>query len=366
MHCVYGESGSSLLIESTDSMILTTPQSRRILGNMHYVESFFFDKALLCKSLPTAFFVNRIEAVYTVMTKAEETKQVICENCKELPSAAFCQQCGEYICEDCVKAHKKMRQFSAHKVVSIASLRTSIKTNGIASVPIEGPELKCHKHKNEPLKLYCYTCHALVCRDCTLIDHKDHKYAFIIDDAPQCKSTIKEKSESMQNVLSDLKMVLKLFAESEEKLATHHTATVQAIDSTHVRIVSKLQQKRKELKAAVTQEVDASQEKITTGKKNAELAVTEVTSLYEFLNRNLERATDQELFSLLQQMSDQAERAAQLYANPPAKFPVPTLPQLEVHCSEDVLPVLQEDIFIDDSGMYIINCILTLCVHATC
>ena len=47
MHCVYGESGSSLLIESTDSMIvdsmiLTTTQSRRVLGNMHYVGKFLF------------------------------------------------------------------------------------------------------------------------------------------------------------------------------------------------------------------------------------------------------------------------------------------------------------------------------------
>ena len=295
------------------------------------------------------------------MTKAEATKEVKCENCNELPSVAFCQQCGEYICDDCVKAHKKMRQFSAHEVVSTASLRTSIKKSGIASVPIEAQELRCQKHKDEPLKLYCYTCHVLVCRDCTLVNHKDHKYAFIVDDAPQCKSTIKQKAESLHNVLPALKMVLKSLTVSEEKLTTHRTATIQAIDSTHNRIISKLQQKRKELKAAATQKINASQDKITTGKKNAELAVAEVTSLYEFLNRNLERATDQELFSLLKQMSDQAGRATQLYANPPARFPVPTLPRLEVHCSEDVLQVLQEDIFIDDSGTYIIiiNCIFT-------
>ena len=288
------------------------------------------------------------------MTKAEATEGMKCENCSELPSVAFCQQCGEYICEFCVKAHKRMwRQFSSHEVVSIASLRTSIKKSGIASVPIKAQELKCHKHKDEPLKLYCYTCHVLVCRDCTLIDHKDHKYAFIVDAAPQCKSTIEKKAELLQNVLPALKMVVKLLAESEEMLLAHHTTTVQAIDNTHNRIGSKLQQKIKELKAAATQNVDTTQEEITTGKKNAELAVAEVTSLYEFLNHNLERATDQELFSLLKQMSDQAERAAQLYADPPVMFPVPTLPQLEVHCSEDVLQVLQDDVYIADNGMFL-------------
>ena len=286
------------------------------------------------------------------MTKAEATKEMECENCRELPSVAFCQQCGEYICDHCIKAHKRMwRQFSSHEVVSIASLRISIKKSGMASVPIKAQELKCLKHKDEPLKLYCYTCHMLVCRDCTLIDHKDHKYAFIVDAAPQCMSTIKEKAESLHNVLPALKMALKSLGESEEKLLAHHTATAKAIDSTHDRIQSKLQRKIKELRAAATQNVNTTQEKITAGRKNAELAVAEVTSIHEFLSRNLERATDQELFSLLKQMSDQAERAAQLYADPPAKFPVPTLPQLEVHSHEGVLQVLQEDVYIVDNGM---------------
>ena len=285
------------------------------------------------------------------MTKAEATKEMKCENCSELPSVAFCQQCGEYICDNCVKAHKRMRhQFSSHEVVSIASLRISIKKSGMDSVPIKAQELKCLKHKDEPLKLYCYM---LVCRDCILIDHKDHKYAFIVDAAPQCKSTIEEKAESVQNVLPALKMALKSLAEAEEKLLAHHTATVKAIDNTHDRIQSKLQQKIKELKAAATQNVNTTQEKITAGRKNAELAVAEVTSIHEFLSRNLERATDQELFSLLKQMSDQAARAAQLYVDPPAKFPVPTLPQLEVHSHEDVLQVLQEDVYIVDNGMFV-------------
>jgi len=71
----------------------------------------------------------------------------------------------------------------------------------------------------------------------------------------------------------------------------------------------------------------------------------------EFLCRNLEKATDQELLSLQKQMSDQADRIAQLYANPAAKFPVPRLPQLEVQCSGDILQVLRDDFSVCDKGM---------------
>ena len=85
--------------------------------------------------------------------------------------------------------------------------------------------------------------------------------------------------------------------------------------------------------------------------KNAQLAVGEVESLLDFLNRNLEKATNQELLSLQKQMSDQADRASRLYTNPTVKFPVPRLPQLEVHSSAKVMQVIQDDISVSDKGM---------------
>ena len=299
-------------------------------------------------SLPTAFFVNRMEAVFSVMKKAEKKEEIKCETCSRQTSIAiaFCKNCRHYVCERCAESHKFMSMFSGHEVVSISSLLTHFKKSGASRAPIESQELKCHKHTNESFKLYCYTCHQLVCRDCTLVDHKDHKYAFIVDAAPQCKSAIKEKVESLQNLSCGLKTASKLLTDSEKKLKDHSAATVKAIDDAHNRIVLKLQQKSKELKATTAKMINSSQEEIASQKKNIDLAMGEVDSLYDFLSRNLERATDQELFSLLKQMSDQAKRAAHLYANPPAKFPVPTLPQLEVHCSNHVLQVLQEEFFV--------------------
>ena len=292
-----------------------------------------------------------MEAVFSVMKKAEKKEEVKCESCSRQSSIAFCKNCRHYICERCAESHKFMSVFSNHEVLSISSLLTHFKKSEASRVPIEAQDLKCHKHTNEPLKLYCYTCYQLVCRDCTLIDHKEHKYAFIVDAIPRCKSSIKVKVESLQNLSCGLKTASKLLTESEKKLQDHNVATIKAIDDAHNKIVVKLQQKSKELKAVTAKMINSSQEDIVSQKKNIDLAVGEVDSLYDFLSRNLERATDQELFSLLKQMSDQAERAAQLYADPPSKFPIPTLPQLEVHCSNRVLQVLQEEFSVSEKGV---------------
>ena len=303
-----------------------------------------------------------MEEVYSVMKKAEPKEEVTCETCSQKPSIAFCQHCREYICEECVNAHKKMRQFSDHVVESIDSLRTNMTKNEAGALPVVAQELKCGKHKDEPLKLYCHTCYKLVCRDCIVIDHKGHEYAFVVDVAPKCKSAIQEKITSLQNVSTSLNSALAALSDSKKKLLDHNTATMKAIDDAHERIASKLRQKSKELKEETGKRINTSTDAITTQQKNAQLAVGEVESVLEFLCRNLEKATDQELLSLQKHMSDQADRMAQLYANPAALYPIPRLPQLEVQCSDDISQVLQDDFTVHDKGMCSIKHLLPVCI----
>ena len=38
--------------------------------------------------------------------------------------------------------------------------------------------LFCVKHISEELLFYCQTCDIPICKDCSVIEHKDHKYNF--------------------------------------------------------------------------------------------------------------------------------------------------------------------------------------------
>lgn len=48
----------------------------------------------------------------------------------------------------------------------------------------EASGLMCSQHPGEQLKLFCDTCDHMTCRDCQLLEHKDHQYYFI-DEAGQ-------------------------------------------------------------------------------------------------------------------------------------------------------------------------------------
>jgi len=42
----------------------------------------------------------------------------------------------------------------------------------------------CEKHRREELKLFCQTCDQLICRECAITEHRDHKYKFVQDIYP--------------------------------------------------------------------------------------------------------------------------------------------------------------------------------------
>ena len=62
--------------------------------------------------LDGAFFVERMKDVYGKMAKAEGKVEAVCEQCVGGKAVAFCRQCAEFICGDCVCSHQKLKVFA--------------------------------------------------------------------------------------------------------------------------------------------------------------------------------------------------------------------------------------------------------------
>ena len=46
---------------------------------------------------------------------------------------AFCRQCTEFICNDCVKLHSVLKMFTGHKIVTLQEL----KEGGVKTIPLK-------------------------------------------------------------------------------------------------------------------------------------------------------------------------------------------------------------------------------------
>uniref|UniRef100_A0A8C1HTH3 E3 ubiquitin-protein ligase TRIM33 n=1 Tax=Cyprinus carpio carpio TaxID=630221 RepID=A0A8C1HTH3_CYPCA len=106
-------------------------------------------------------------------TSVENSTQV-CTSCEDDASAiGFCVECGEWLCKTCIEAHQRVKFTKDHKIRKKEEVSSeSVGTSGQRPV-------FCPVHKQEALKLFCETCDTLTCRDCQLLEHKEHRYQFL-------------------------------------------------------------------------------------------------------------------------------------------------------------------------------------------
>ena len=98
----------------------------------------------------------------------------VCSECEErVPIESYCCDCQHYLCHDCIQIHKKFKSFRGHTAVPIEDLNTDILQSSQTQY--------CTKHTKEPLKLFCDTCQMIVCCNCIVVDHHQHKYMFAED-----------------------------------------------------------------------------------------------------------------------------------------------------------------------------------------
>uniref|UniRef100_UPI0037E966DB tripartite motif-containing protein 66 n=1 Tax=Semicossyphus pulcher TaxID=241346 RepID=UPI0037E966DB len=92
-----------------------------------------------------------------------------CCSCDSSSTSCWCVDCNEALCEACLSAHRRVTITRSHRILNQPPA-------GAAATP---PTKFCRLHPSEPLKLFCFTCKKLTCRDCQLITHMNHRYMFV-------------------------------------------------------------------------------------------------------------------------------------------------------------------------------------------
>ena len=87
-----------------------------------------------------------------------------------------------------------------------------MKKGGIQNIPVSDPSPgKCAEH-DKNLKLLCFDCNRLICRDCTLFEHCGHKFEFLTKCASESRNTLRESLAQLQKIQADI--YLRLFVDT--------------------------------------------------------------------------------------------------------------------------------------------------------
>ncbi|XP_057711583.1 E3 ubiquitin-protein ligase TRIM33 isoform X2 [Corythoichthys intestinalis] len=153
---------------------------------------------------------------------SDEKAAQVCTSCEDnAGTIGFCTECGEWLCKTCVEAHQRVKITKDHKIRTREDPDTDSESVG---TPGQRPVF-CPIHKQEPLKLFCETCDTLTCRDCQLLEHKEHRYQFLEEAYQNHKGIIEatmtklhEKKSFVHYSVSQVQNRLKELDETHKKI----------------------------------------------------------------------------------------------------------------------------------------------------
>ena len=257
--------------------------------------------------LTTAFFVNRLKELHGKMEKAHGKVEAPCEQCRGGVSVAFCRQCAEFICADCVKSHQKMKVFTSHKVVTLEELKKGGAKQILVSRP---PPPKCPIH-DELMKIFCFDCNRLICRDCIVIDHANHKYDFVKVTAPETKKQLAEHLVPLKEVQVNLSKAREVVQVTKSEIVAQGKSVAENIEQSFQELHEILEQHKNRLLVEATKTVEEKASRLSTQQKGLNTASAVIQSLVDFVEQNLENATDEEFMTIHKQILSRIDKAAE-------------------------------------------------------
>ena len=258
------------------------------------------------RDLLTPFFVNRMIGLHERVEKAEGRAEALCELCKSSGKAeAFCRQCERFVCAGCVNTHDNLARstFRGHVIVTLEQLKVGGAREVVASA---APPRKCPEH-DEPLKVFCFTCNRLICRDCVIDGHFDHDHKFVRKAAPECRDKLRASLAPLQRGNTDILSAVDTVAKRENEILEKQSSMEDVIGRSIDEMIEALKQRKRQLLHETSVLTEERLSAVRAQQKGLALSLAEAQSMVEFVERSLERATDEEVMEMQQAIVSRVE-----------------------------------------------------------
>ncbi|XP_002155989.2 E3 ubiquitin-protein ligase TRIM33 isoform X1 [Hydra vulgaris] len=217
---------------------------------------------------PTSGFLNNQFVIESTQSQGNsEAENHQCTSCDDRsPAGSYCMNCNEWLCKVCVTAHQRVKVTKDHIIQSQSSSEHS--PVGTSNPQTKEKPLFCKVHPHEQLRLFCANCDKLTCRDCQLVEHKDHRYQFIEEAASKHREILRKLLQYLQINLGFLKETI----QEVEKVSTglaEQEATVEAqVNKSFDAMVSAIRSRQESLIKELKVIVSSKQALLTKQKKD--------------------------------------------------------------------------------------------------
>ena len=200
-----------------DKCITSTIESKKRLGSDNCCP--------LCRAkfpedatkIPVNFYIKRLIEIFKKRKiSLQQTKnEMKCGECKaNAPAVVWCMDCESFQCQECYQLHERLKALRSHSTMTLETFMQDPKKMLPSTCK---PEL-CKTHNAQPLDLYCQTCNILICRDCTIVDHRQHQYNFVNKLADEERAKIKMAVAPLKTMLEQVNTAIKKVEDVDNEL----------------------------------------------------------------------------------------------------------------------------------------------------
>ena len=231
------------------------------------------------------------------MSKIGSDVEKLCDACIDGstgPAVVFCCTCHEFLCAFCHEFHKRSQKLANHPVIGLDE--ESFK---LLPFKVEPTKHFCSQpHHEEKLNFYCETCHMLICRDCTLVLHKEHSIAEICNIAQVHRDAMREALVCTQEVTAKLSKAVNAINEKTEQIETSKENATLLITQAFEQLHQTIEERKKTLLSEMIA-ISLSKTTVLTLQKEQLMKMQDEIGRYtEMTSHILKTHTDHEVVAL--------------------------------------------------------------------
>ena len=264
--------------------------------------------------------------VADIEKKLQSKEEIKCFQCvSEGRSVSFCNTCHLFLCETCSNHHKIWRETHNHDLGPV------VKSEPPINVPHK--PIKCCSHKDELLKLYCEKCKLLICRDCIIDEHKDHKHSLLDKVAEKEREDLlsKFKKTRTDDVKSKLDNAIAQGERMIQQVQAKQRSVEEAVESAFELFSETLQRHKRDLLNRTSEIGKGKVTALELQKEELKTLRNEVTHTCEMITAATEDYTPAEMLLVKETMATRLQQVSKDFREA----------NLEP-CRSDVMPYILE------------------------
>ena len=293
--------------------------------------------------LPTAFFVNRMKSVHSKLERAHGKVEAKCEMCSVDKAEGFCRQCAQLVCEKCIESHRRMKMFAGHKIDELKE--------GAKEIIKEEPPLQTCKEHGEAMRIYCFDCNCLICRDCTIKDHLGHSYEFVMKSAPEMKKKLIKQLDILKEVKIDMSCAVEEIKSTKCDIEAQWESMANDINGSFDELRKIIENHRKELLKEAALKVTEKLKRLSGQEKSVSTSRAVVQSVIEYTEQFIKHSSNDEIMCMHAEIKSPIEKEIKKRKNLELVEEVDT--RVEVNCANNLKQLLKT------------NAKITVCVDPT-